>query len=98
MGLLWSLKNLSILNPDNLEVRRELAEIFEKGEDWNGAIREYEDLLKRTKEEDRLPIYKSLGYIYTKTGEFDKAISLLSQCGQNRPERCKSSLQSFLSL
>ena len=39
---------------DDNEARMELAEILEKGEDWNGAIREYEDLLKRTDKEERL--------------------------------------------
>ncbi|MCJ7685523.1 MAG: tetratricopeptide repeat protein, partial [Desulfobacteraceae bacterium] len=74
-GTILAFKKLINLDPDNLEARRELVEIFEKGEDWNGAIREYEDLLKRTKAEDRLPVYKSLGYLYTKTGRLEKAIS-----------------------
>jgi len=74
-GITLVLQRLITLDPDNLEARRELAEIFEKSEDWNGAIREYEDLLKRTKAEDRLPLYKSLGYLYTKTDKPEKAIS-----------------------
>lgn len=74
-GIILALKKLINLDPDNLEARRELAEIFEKGEDWNGAIREYEGLLKRTTEEDRLPVYKSLGYLYTETGKLERAIS-----------------------
>ena len=74
-GITLILKKLINLDPDNLEAKRELAEIFEKGEDWSGAIREYEDLLKRTKAEDRLPLYKNLGFLYTTTGNPEKAIS-----------------------
>jgi len=74
-GIILVLKKLINLDPDNLEARTELAEILEKSESWNSAIREYEDLLKRTKEENRLPIYKTLGYLYTKTDKPEKAIS-----------------------
>ena len=74
-GIILVLKKLINLDPDDLEARTELAEIFEKSEDWNGAIREYEDLLKRTNQEDRLPVYKTLGYLYTKTNKPEKAIS-----------------------
>jgi len=74
-GIILTFKRLIDLDPDDLEARTELAEILEKSENWNSAIQEYEDLLKRTKEEDRLQIYKSLGYLYTKTGKPEKAIS-----------------------
>jgi len=74
-GTILALKRLINLDPDDLEARRELAEILEKSGDWNSAIREYEDLLKRTNQKDRLPIYKTLGYLYTKTGKTEKAIS-----------------------
>lgn len=74
-GIILAIKRLINLDPDDLEARTELAEIFEKSGDWNGAIREYEGLLKRTNEEDSLQIYKSLGYLYTKTGRLEKAIS-----------------------
>jgi len=74
-GIILALKKLINLDPDDLEARRELAEILEKSGNWNSAIRKYEDLLKRIGEEDRLPVYKTLGYLYTKTGRPEKAIS-----------------------
>ena len=74
-GIILSLKRLINLDPDDLEARRELAEIFEKSGNLNSAIREYEDLLKRTNVGDRLPTYKTLGYLYTETGKHEKAIS-----------------------
>ncbi len=74
-GIILALKRLINVDPDDLEARTELAEIFEKSGDWNGAIREYEDLLKRANEKDTLQIYKSLGYLYTKTDKPEKAIS-----------------------
>ena len=74
-GVTLVLEKLINLDPDNLETRRALAEIFEKNENWNGAIQEYEGLLKRTNEKDRLPLYKSLGFLYTTTGNHKKAIS-----------------------
>jgi len=74
-GITLALKRLINLDPDDLEARRELAEIFEKSENWNSAIREYEDLLKRIGKGDKLQVYKSLGYLYTKTGKPEKAIS-----------------------
>ena len=74
-GIILVLKRLINLDPDDLEARTELAEILEESGNWNGAIREYEDLLKRTNEADRLPVYKTLGYLYAKTGKSEKAIS-----------------------
>jgi tetratricopeptide (TPR) repeat protein len=74
-GIVLILKKLIRLKPGDLEARRALAETFEAAGDWNGAILEHEDLLKRMDEGDRLPVYRSLGYLYTKTGKFEKAIS-----------------------
>ena len=74
-GIILTLKRLITLAPDDLETRKELAGILETEGDWNGAIREYEDLLKLLSEGDRLQVYKSLGYLYTKAGKPEKAIS-----------------------
>ena len=74
-GIILTLKRLINLDPGDIEARAELAEILEKSGDWKEAIREYEGLLKRTNKEDKLPLYKSLGYLYTKTGNLEKAIS-----------------------
>ncbi|MFH1243398.1 MAG: tetratricopeptide repeat protein [Pseudomonadota bacterium] len=69
------LKRLVVLEPSNLEVRLKLAEFLEKEGKLEEAEKEYEALVKQIHENDRLPIYERLGYLYTKTGQLDKAIS-----------------------
>jgi len=74
-----ALKQLVQLNHNDLEARKAYAEALEKSKAWRGAIREYEFLLKRTKETDRLEIYKRLGYLYTMTQDYEKAIDAYLQ-------------------
>ncbi|MBW2110560.1 MAG: tetratricopeptide repeat protein [Deltaproteobacteria bacterium] len=81
-GLTLTLKRLIGLDPSDLEARRELAEILEKNGDLKGAIREYEALLRHTEGEDKLPVYKRLGYLYTETGKLEKAISSYLQAAR----------------
>ncbi|MBW2215746.1 MAG: tetratricopeptide repeat protein [Deltaproteobacteria bacterium] len=69
------LKKLIKLDPGDLSSRLQLAEILEKSGKSKSAIKEYEELVKRVGKQDRLPIYKSLGYLYSKTGSYEKAIS-----------------------
>ena len=74
-GIVSVLKRLVELNPNDLEAHNQLAEIFEESGKLKEAIIEYEGLLGRSDEKDRLPIYNRLGYLYTKIGGFEKAVS-----------------------
>jgi tetratricopeptide (TPR) repeat protein len=62
-------------HPNDVESRLRLASTLEKRGKLKEAIREYERLLKRTKKTDMVAIYKTLGYLYTKTNQLTKAIS-----------------------
>jgi len=74
-GTISVLERLVNLNPDDLEKRIELAETLEKSGELKAAVKEYEALLGRMEEEDKLPVYKRLGYLCAKTGPLEKAIS-----------------------
>jgi len=68
------LKKLIKLDPDDLSSRYQLAELYEKIGYNKSATTQYLELLKRADKRDRLPIYKSLGYIYSKRGINKRAI------------------------
>ena len=74
-GIILILRKLIKIEPDDLEARKALAEKLEETGEWSGAIREYEIVLNQTREGDRLEVYKTLGFLYTKTGKYEKAIS-----------------------
>jgi len=69
-----TLKRLIELNPGDIDTRRLYAEKLEDAKDWSGAIREYEALSKHMKEGDRIAVFKHLGYLYTETHAYEKAI------------------------
>jgi tetratricopeptide (TPR) repeat protein len=69
------LRRLVDRNPDDLELRLQLASVLEDAKRPKKAIKAYEGLLKRMRKEDRLPVYKTLGYLYTEIGQIRKAIS-----------------------
>ncbi len=69
------LKRIIEKHPDDVETRLRLASTLEKREKLKEAIREYERLLKRLKKADMAAIYKTLGYLYTKTKQPKQAIS-----------------------
>jgi len=75
-GMVRVLKSLIRLNPNDVEARKAYAERLEQAKDWSGAIREYEALLKRMKEGERLDAYKRLGYLYTVTHDHERAIDV----------------------
>ncbi|OQX65273.1 MAG: hypothetical protein B5M55_04380 [Desulfococcus sp. 4484_242] len=81
-GMAQALKQLIELNPDDLKARKAYAETLEKIKDWRGAVREYEFLLKRTKEADRLETYKRMGYLYTMIQDYNKAIDAYLQAAR----------------
>ncbi len=74
-GIISVLERLIKLNPDDLETRIELAETLEKRGELKAAVREYEALLERMEKEEKLPVYKRLGYLCAKIGPLKKAIS-----------------------
>jgi tetratricopeptide (TPR) repeat protein len=74
-GVISLLKKLVKLDRDDLKARIRLAGALEKTGKNEEAIEQYEALLKLADKEDSLRVYKSLGYLYTKTGEIKKAIS-----------------------
>ena len=69
------LKRLVNLNPDDLEARRRLAKALENKGEYREAIKEYEYLVERMDEGDRLGLHKHLGYLYTKRDQVEEAIS-----------------------
>lgn len=74
-GTISVLRRLVEQDPDDVEVRLRLASALEKSGKLEEAIKEYEELLKGMEKEDRLTVYKVLGYLYTKTDQNNKAIS-----------------------
>lgn len=75
-GTIRVLQQLVKMRPDDLKLRLRLAAVLEKTHDLKGAIQAYEEiLLKGLGKEDRPQIYKTLGFLYTQTKQFQKAIS-----------------------
>jgi len=73
-GMMRIFKKLIQLNPNDAALRKAYAVKLEEAEDWQGAIREYNALLKQMNEGEGLEVYKRLGYLHTKTHEYEKAI------------------------
>lgn len=65
---------LLVLEPDDLKMRLRLAEILEQEGEPARAAKEYEVYLSRMGEGDKLPLYKKLGYLYTQSKHYEKAI------------------------
>jgi len=73
-GIVLALKMLVDLDPNNLDAQLRLASALEKEKNIKGAITIYEQLLTKVKNEDSLPLHKTLGFLYSKTGQTKKAI------------------------
>ena len=69
------LQDLVKIDPENVEARFRLAAALEEKGAFDQAIPEYEKLITITDEQDRLLIYKNLGYLYTETGSWNEAIA-----------------------
>jgi len=74
-GVVTTLERLVQVDPDDLEARSRLAEVLEEEGNLSAAIEAYEGLLKQLEPEERIQIYKRLGYLHTETGRYKKAIS-----------------------
>jgi tetratricopeptide (TPR) repeat protein len=68
-------KRLIELDPENSELRFQLATLLEEAGKSRDAIVEYEALLKVTSQQDALPLYLTLGYLYNTTKQYEKAIT-----------------------
>jgi len=75
-GVISVLRRLIDQNPSDVESRLRLATILEKTKKLSEAIKEYEALLQYVRKEERLPIYKTLGYLSSETGQLPKAIEM----------------------
>lgn len=69
-----TLKRLAKSSPNDAEVRYRLASYLEKTGQFNEAIREYKALLKMVGNADKLSIYKTLGFLYTKRDDSQNAV------------------------
>ena len=74
-GIVNVLKKLIEKDPDDMDIRLRLASILEKSGRLKEAIKEYEQILKRATKEESLYLSKVLGYLYTETGQTNKAIN-----------------------
>ena len=76
------LKDLLRIAPENVEARFRLAAAFEEKGSLDQAIREYETLVTKANEQDRLLIYKNLGYLYTETEKWKEAINCYQKAAE----------------
>jgi tetratricopeptide (TPR) repeat protein len=74
-GIILALRMLVDLDPSNLDAQLQLASALEKEKRLKDAITIYEQLLTKVKNEDSLPLNKTLGFLYSKTGQTKKAIA-----------------------
>jgi tetratricopeptide (TPR) repeat protein len=78
-GAVSVLRRLLQKTPDDAELRLRLARTLEKAGKLPDAIREYEAVLNRLDPGERLAICKTLGFLYTETGDLDKAVASYSK-------------------
>lgn len=74
-GIIRVLSRLLKKRPDDLVARARLAEILEGREEWDKAAEQHEIMIKHAPPVERLPLYKNLGFLYTKAGQLEKAVS-----------------------
>ncbi len=74
-GVFQVLNRLIEKRPDDLQLRERLAQILVDREEWNEAALQYEFIIEKTPPSERLALYKNLGFLYTKAGRLEKAIS-----------------------
>ena len=74
-GIVQVLGKILKNRPDDFKARVQLAEVLESMEEWGEAAAQYEFMLEHGPSDERLPLFKNLGYLYTKTGQLEKAVS-----------------------
>jgi tetratricopeptide (TPR) repeat protein len=74
-GVISVLERLAKQHPDDLAVRLRLASTLQEAGRLPEAIAIYDGLLKGASSEDRLAIFKILGYLHTETNQPEQAIA-----------------------
>ncbi|MCD6295352.1 MAG: tetratricopeptide repeat protein [Deltaproteobacteria bacterium] len=74
-GIIRVLNQLLKKRPDDLVARARMAEILEGREEWDKAAKQYEIMIEHAPPAERLPLYKNLGFLHTKAGQPEKAVS-----------------------
>ena len=74
-GVVSVLKRLVKLDPEDVERQLQLARLLEESKKSSEAVSVYEAALEKLEEKDRIPVYKTLGYLYTQLHQPQKAIS-----------------------
>ncbi|MFH1124397.1 MAG: tetratricopeptide repeat protein [Pseudomonadota bacterium] len=75
-GVISVLRRLIRQDPRDVESRLRLATLLEEAKNLSGAIKEYEELLQHVPKEERLPVYKTLGYLLSETAQVQRAIEM----------------------
>jgi tetratricopeptide (TPR) repeat protein len=75
-GVISVLNRLLAKDPNSTELRFKLARTLEKTGKRDEAIKQYEMLLEHIKPEEKLTIYKTLGYLYSNANQVEKAIAI----------------------
>lgn len=70
-----TLKRILNMDPDDLEMRWELAEALEKAGRISEAVKHYQVILSKTPKKERLDLYQHLGYLYSKLKNYKIALS-----------------------
>lgn len=81
-GIITTLKRFVEYDPNDIETRLRLASFLETSKNLKEAIKEYESILKVMEKMERLPVYKTLGYLYTETGQIGNAIARYLQAAE----------------
>lgn len=74
-GIIRILSRLLKKQPDDLATRARLAEVLEGRGEWDNAAEQYEIMIEHALPAERLPLYKNLGFLYTKAEQPEKAVS-----------------------
>lgn len=74
-GMVSVLRRLIKLDPEDVERRLQLARLLEESNKSAEAVSVYEAALEKLDEKGRIPVYKILGYLYTRLDQPQKAIS-----------------------
>ena len=88
-ALLSALEDLALLDRENLQTRRLLAQTFANNEDWQNANYLFEDLLQHFGSVDEEDL---LGYAYTamKCGQYQTAIESAQKVIEEKPENSQA--------
>lgn len=74
-GVMEVLIQLLEKRPNDLETRGRLGEILVEREEWDKAAEQYQIMIENAPASERLMLYKNLGFLYTKAGKLEKAVS-----------------------